>query len=381
MFKEIISMMLAAVLTLPCALTSADPGTESMVFAGAKAVAVLEGSCLQTAVGYEADTVLNVAGLSRLPALMYVCEAFDKGLVSEDASIVVGDVAAGVGGPTAFVAAGEKIPASALIKAAVMITAGDATYALAETAAGSATLAEKAIANLLTELNIGSGDFTLAGGKPSMTAKEVCALMAQLSKSPTYCKYSKLTLDEIAHENGSRTELANPNKLLKSLEGCYAGSTGSSNEAGYCGAFAVTRGETSYVVAVLGAKNSNERFETARDAANTAFGAYETVAAAKQGDVIASGIPVIGGLKRTVDAVSTRAVVLLVKKGDAWGVTTELPESIPAPVRKGDLLGYAVYSSTQGAEPVRVALAAAQDIGEANWGQLIAIIMRMWVHG
>ncbi|HOS18393.1 MAG TPA: hypothetical protein PK438_03830 [Clostridia bacterium] len=380
MFKEIISLALAAMLTLPCALTSADPGAESAVFAGTKAVAVLESTCLQTAIDYEADTVCNVAGLSRLPALTYVCEAFDKGLISEDASVVVGDTAAGIGGPTAFISAGEKIQAAALVKAAVMITAGDATYALAETAAGSATLAEKAIADILTELNIGSGDFSLQTGKPSMTAKEVCALMARLARSPTYCKYSNLTFDEITHENGSKTELANPNKLIKGLEGCYAGSTGSSNEAGYCGAFAVTRGETSYVVAVLGAKNSGERFEAARDAANTAFSAYETIAAAKQGDVVASGIAVNGGMKRKVDAVSTKAVVLLVKKGGSWEVTTELPANIPAPVRKGDLIGYAVYSSNEGAQ-VRVALAAAEDVAEAGWGQLISVIMRMWVHG
>lgn len=381
MLRRIFCLMIAAAMALPCAVSRADPGSESAAFHSAKAVAVLEMECLQTAVSYDADKVMNVAGLSRLPALAYICEAFDNGVLAEDTAVTVGETAAGIGGPTAFISAGERISAGALVKAAVMITAGDASFALAEAAAGSVSLAETAIAKLLTDCNVGSGDFTLAGGKPEMSAKEVCALMARLSKSETYRKYSALTFDEITHENGSKTELANPNKLIKSLEGCYAGSTGSSNAAGYCGAFAVKRGETNYIVAVIGAVNSNERFEAAKEAAAIAFSTFETVAAASEGEVVAAGIPVLGGMKRAVDAVSTRKVVLLVKKGDAWAVTPDLPESVSAPVKKGDIIGYAVFSSEQGAQQVRVALAAAQDVGKAGWGEFITAIMRVWVHG
>ena len=381
MIKHLFCLVIAAVLVFPLAPTRADPGNENVAFATAKAVAVLEPECLQTAVSYEPDTVFNVAGLARLPTLIYICEAFDQGLVTEDTAVMVGDTAAGIGGPTAFISAGEKISAGALIKAAVMITAGDAAYALAETVSGSVSLAESAIAAMLTELGIGSGDFTLVGGKPEMTAREVCALMARLSKSQTYQTYSALSLDEITHQNGSKTELVNPNKLIKTLEGCYAGSTGSSNEAGYCGAFAVKRGNTTYVIAVIGAKNANDRFDAAKEAAGIAFNTFETVSCVVQGDTVAADIPVLGGMKRAVDAVSTKTVVLLMKKGDIWAVTPEVPEQIGAPVKKGDVIGFAVYSSQEGAQAVRVALAAAEDIGEAGWGELITAVLRAWVHG
>lgn len=381
MIRRIFCLIIAAILVFPCGAALADPGSESVAFGTTKAVAVLEPECLQAAVGYEADTVFNVAGLARLPALIYICEAFDQGLIKEDTAVFVGDTAAGIGGPTAFISAGEKIGAGELIKAAVMITAGDASYALAETVSGSVSLAESAIAAMLTELGIGSGDFTLAGGKPEMTAREVCTLMARLSKSQTYQKYSALSLDEITHQNGSKTELANPNKLIKTLEGCYAGSTGSSNEAGYCGAFAVKREDTHYIIAVLGAKNSNDRFDAVKEAAGIAFNTFETVSCVVQGDVVASGIPVIGGMKRSVDAVSTKTVVLLMKMGDVWAMTPELPEQVGAPVKKGDIIGYAIYSSQEGAQEVRIALAAAEDIGEAGWGELITAVMRAWVHG
>ncbi len=382
MFRKLICFFLSAALMLPCAAVArADPGDDTAVFHNAKAVAVLETQCLQTAVEYQADTVYNVAGLSRLPALVYICEAFDKGLITADTAVYVSEIAAGIGGPTAFIASGESIAAGALIKAAVMITAGDASFALAETVAGSVSLAENAIAGILMELGVGSGDFSLSGGKSMMSAREVCTLMARLAKSPTYQEYSAMTYDEIAHENGSKTELANPNKLIKSLEGCYAGSTGSSSEAGYCGAFAIKRGGTNYVVAVLGASNSDTRFSMAKEAAGIAFNTYETVSAVKEGDIVVPGVAVLGGMKRAVDAVSTRNVVLLIKKGDTWAMTPEVPEAVNAPVKKGDVIGYAIYSSEQGAEALRIALAAAEDIGKAGWGELILFVLRAWVHG
>lgn len=381
MIRKVLCFVIAAVLTFPCAVSNADPGNDGLSFGTAKAVAVLEQECLQTAVSSEADTVMNVAGLSRLPVLLYICEAFDKGILSDDTAVLVDDTAAGISGPTAFISAGERIGAGELAKAAVMITAGDASYALAETAAGSASLAESAISAILTELNIGSGDFSLSAGKPEMTAKEVCTLMARLSKSETYQRYSAISLDEIVHQNGSKTELANPNKLIKTLEGCYAGSTGSSSSAGYCGVFAVKRGSTSYIIAVIGAANSNDRFNAAKEAAGIAFSTFETVVCVKEGELVTSDIPVIGGMKRTVDAISTKNVVLLIKKGDAWAATLELPEHIGAPVKKGDIVGYAIYSSQEGADTIRVTLAAAENIGEASWGEFITAVFRVWVHG
>ncbi len=380
LIRKIFSLCLVACLMLPCAVARADPGSENASFLSAKAVAVLEPEGLQSAVDHEAERVVDVAGLARLPALLYVCEAFDRGLIAEDTAVTVSDTAAGIGGPTAFVSAGEKIGAGALVKAAVMITAGDASFALAESIAGSVTLAESAVAFLLTELNIGSGDFSLAAGKPSMSAKEVCALMARLSCSATYLKYSALSLDEIVHENGTKTELANPNKLIKTLEGCYAGSTGSSNGGGYCGAFAVRRGETSFVVAVLGAANSNDRFAAAKEAVGIAFSKFEAVHVVTKGEIVAS-IAVTGGMKRAVDALSSQTLVLLIEKGDAWGATPDLPESVNAPVKQGDIVGYAVYSSQKGGEAVRVPLCAAEDVGAAGWGELIAAVLRAWVHG
>ncbi len=379
MSRKMISLAVALALMLPCATVRADPGVEGASFLSAKAVAVLEPEGLQAAVELEADKVVSVAGLARLPMLIYICEAFDRGAITGDAQVLVSDAAAGIGGPTAFIKAGERIAALALIKAAVMITAGDASFALAESVAGSTSLAESAIAGMLTDMNIGSGDFSLASGKEKMSAREVCALLARLAHSDTYRTYSALTLDEITHENGSKTELANPNKLIKSLEGCYAGSTGSSNEAGYCGAFAITRGDTSYVVAILGAANSNDRFAAAKEAAGIAFASFEAVRAASTGDVVAEGVAVNGGMQRSVDAVSTKTVVLLLEKGDVWTVSPELPESVAAPVNQGDIIGYAVYSSQNGMQTMRVALAAAQDVGAAGWGDLIAAIMRAWV--
>lgn len=381
MLKEkILSTALAAlVLLVPCARCLAGPQDASALCGGAKAVAVAEASGMQYALAYEYDAQLDVAGLCRLPALLYVCEAADEGKLDGETVLRVSDAAAAVGGPTAFISAGEMIKAGALLKAAVVITAGDACFALAESAAGSVSLAEEAISCMLCDMGIGCGDFTLENGKRSMSAKELCAIASRLSASGTYTSYSGLALDEITHENGTRTELANPNKLLKTLSGCFAGSTGSSGDAGYSGIFAIKRGGVTFVAAVIGAKNAAERAEVAKEAAETAFASFEPVKAAAKGDVVAKDVPVAGGMKGTVDGVAAADVVMLAKKDAKWSVMIET-EELTAPVKAGDVIGRALYSSREDEEPVSVNVLAAEDVPAADLAVLIAEALRRWVH-
>ena len=122
----------AAMLACPAALAEDVTAETGQV----KAAIVTEAESGQRIFEKNAEERLNLGGLVRLPALLYALECMDSGKLAADENIVVSPEAASVGGATAFLKAGETIKAGTAMKAAVMITAGDATFALAEACAG-----------------------------------------------------------------------------------------------------------------------------------------------------------------------------------------------------------------------------------------------------
>ena len=97
---------------------------------------------------------MSVAGLRKLPAVLTLCRAFDSGLIAESTGMQVSPHAASISGPTAFLESGERIEAGELLKAAVMISAGDAIVTLGENAFGSESVFLNNIQVTLKELGI-----------------------------------------------------------------------------------------------------------------------------------------------------------------------------------------------------------------------------------
>lgn len=73
-------------------------------------------------------------------------------------------------------------------------------------------------------------------------AKDVAAMLSELMKHAEYFTYSRIWMDEIGHSGGRVTEMANTNKMIRSYQGCDAGKTGYTSEAGFCLAASALRG-------------------------------------------------------------------------------------------------------------------------------------------
>ena len=111
---------------------------------------------------------MAVAGLRKLPAVLTLCRAFDSGLIAENTGMQVSPHAASIPGPTAFLEAGERIEAGELLKAAVMISAGDAIVTLGENAFGSESVFLNNIMVTLKELGwTGLSPTAWVRGRPS----------------------------------------------------------------------------------------------------------------------------------------------------------------------------------------------------------------------
>ena len=313
-----------------CAL--AAPTDMPTDMAGAKAAVLVEQTGGQVVASYAGDEKMPVAGLARLPGLLAVCQATDEGRLKLDTPVIVSEAAAGIKGPTAFLSAREEIEAASLLKAAVMITAGDAICALAETAYGSATACIQWINDQLTAMGIEAVYTDLLGTDIHLSANDLAVLGRALMASPTFVNYSGIFYDSITHPDGRLTELASSNRLLKSAVGCNGVATGSSADAGYCGVFSISRGGVSWICAIIGAPNSAARFAAAGDLLDYGFAAYDVKTLAKEKEVLLDSVPVLGAKHSAVALVAGEERVLLLERGAACKPQWDVPEALEAPL-------------------------------------------------
>ena len=345
-----------------------------------KAAIVTEAQSGQRIFEKNAEERLNLGGLVRLPALLYALECMDSGKLAADENIVVSPEAASVGGATAFLKAGETIKAGTAMKAAVMITAGDATFALAEACAGGQDAAVKAINELMQDAGVYTEVSSIDGKGLMLSAEELAKLGVRLAKSGTYKQYSALYLDEIQHENGTRTELVNQNKLIKSLDGCFAGSTGSSSEAQYCGVFMVKRKGAVFIAAVIGAADSKTRFSCASKTIEASAAAVSIKTLVKKGDKVVENVSVYGGIAKNVNLVAAEDVTLIVWNGDEPRSVINAEEAYNTPIKAGDKAGTLEYIFEISGESVSIDLAFDGDVDTAGLADYVVLCFTKWVH-
>ncbi len=295
------------------------------------------------------DEWMNVAGLTKLPAVLTLCLAFDKGLIDENASVNVSAKAASIDGPSAYLERGETIAANELIRAAVMISAGDAIYALAEHAFGSEEVFLNNIQLTLRSIGLDKELPGCLGTYMTFSCKELIALGEAATESPTFMKFASLKYAVLEHASGRKTELASSNKLLNTLPGCIGLFTGSSKSDGYCGVFACKRSETVYVCAVIGAPNSKSRFQKATELFEEAFATYRYVSLCDPETPVIENYPLESSEKDSIDLYVKEEYSLLLNKLDGDPQKKyDLPDCLSAPLDPNHAVGSISFCDPDG---------------------------------
>lgn len=373
----ITALLLAICLCMPCgaALATTDE-LEPVSMEDASGALLVEASTQQVLMEQEADTARTVAGLSKLPAILVLCEAVDEGMLDLTSKVKVSQRASKVGGPTAFIDYDEVIAAAPLMKAAVMISAGDAILALGETLCGTESAFADRIRARLNELEIDAEYADVTGKDVQLSPRQLAVLGAELMESTCFAAHSKLTLENFTHSDGRETELVNANRMLRNYAGCTGVSTGSSQTDGYCGVFSVIRGDTHLICVVLGCKNASTRFALAGDMLDQAFATKKAQKLASEGDVIAESVRVQGGTRREVNLVAKDTVVLLLEKSESALTPVEnIPERLDAPLNTETVLGTISYQTSDGVEKGKVELVAQFAVEQAFFRDIIRQIL------
>ena len=218
---------------------------------------------------YNSDEQEAPASLTKIMSLILIFENLENGNLTEDEMLTCSKYANSINGSQIWLDEGEEMSVKDLLKAVIISSANDATVVLAEKIAGS----EANFVNLMNErakiMGLKYTRFENCTGLDAdghlTTAREVSILARELLKHKEIFKYTTIWMDQL---RDGKTELVNTNRLIRFYPGANGLKTGTSDNAGCCLTASATRDGLSLISVVMGAQNTEDRFEMSKQLLN-----------------------------------------------------------------------------------------------------------------
>ena len=313
------------------------------------------------------------ASVTKIMTLLLVMEAIDSGALSYDDVVTGSAHAAGMGGSQIWLKENEQMTVRDLLKAVCIVSGNDAAVALAEHLAGSEDAFVERMNARAQELGMNDTHFVNCTGLPAaghLTSACDIALMSRelILHHPDIRQFTTVWMDSL---RGGESMLVNTNKLIRFYDGATGLKTGSTGSAGYCLSATAEKNGMELIAVVLKGKTSDERFSDAKSLLNYGFSTWSLVTVTP--DEVLPPVPVMLGVRGTVQPVLTSENTLLVEKTLANGLTKEvaLAESVAAPVYAGDTLGQLTVGDAAGNTVAELPILAGEDVGHVTCVQML----------
>ena len=313
------------------------------------------------------------ASVTKIMTLLLVMEAIDSGALSYDDVVTGSAHAAGMGGGQIWGKENEQVAVRGLLKAVCIVSGNDAAVALAEHLAGSEDAFVERMNARAQELGMNDTHFVNCTGLPAaghLTSACDIALMSRelILHHPDIRQFTTVWMDSL---RGGESMLVNTNKLIRFYDGATGLKTGSTGSAGYCLSATAEKNGMELIAVVLKGKTSDERFSDAKSLLNYGFSTWSLVTVTP--DEVLPPVPVMLGVRGTVQPVLTSENTLLVEKTLANGLTKEvaLAESVAAPVYAGDTLGQLTVRDAAGNTVAELPILAGEDVGHVTFVQML----------
>lgn len=292
-----------------------------------------------------ADEALPPASVTKVMTLLLVMEALEKGNITLDQMLYTSENAASMGGSQIFLEVGEQMSVEDLLKSVIISSANDAAVVLAEAIAGS----EESFVDMMNfraaELGMNNSRFENTNGLDDTvtnhvtSARDIAIMSRELIGHEKILEYSSIWMDTV--RNGE-FGLTNTNRLIRIYRGATGLKTGSTSKAKFCISATAKRDGMHLIAVIMGAPTRDIRNAEAAKLLDWGFANYSlyTYSAGEQCKIKLFG--------SKVDEIScrTNGISLLVPKGSAEKVVVEadLPESISAPIKEGEVIGKLKFS-------------------------------------
>lgn len=289
-----------------------------------------------------ADEKLAPASITKIMSLVLIMEAIEDGRLTLETVITASEHACSMGGSQIWLEPGEQMTVDELLKAVVIASANDATVALGEAVAGSEEGFVALMNSKAAELGMNETEFKNATGLDAeghiTSAHDVAVMSAELVKYPLIKNYSTVWMDTL---RDGKSELVNTNRLIRFYSGAFGLKTGTTSKAGSCLSAAAERDGLCLIAVVMGSSTSNDRFNSARKLLDFGFANFSFLNVKAD---ISELLPIAvkKGTVRSITPVAEKELPVLLKKGGGSAIVQEIEisDSLTAPIRSGDIIGY-----------------------------------------
>ncbi len=205
------------------------------------------------------DRAIQPASITKILSLYLADEAIREGRVHSGDPVKISRKAGRTGGSKMFVEAGSEIPLEELLKGMAVVSANDASVAVAEYIGGDVDVFVELMNRKAKELGMTRSVFRNPNGLPAKgqvtTARDVLILAREYLRSFP----ESLNLHSQQYFTYREITQHNRNTLLKRYPNADGLKTGWVHKAGYHIIATARRGNTRLIAVVMGAKNPNIR--------------------------------------------------------------------------------------------------------------------------
>ena len=337
----------------------------------------------------EKDTRRSPASVTKIMTLILIFDQLENGSISLDDPVTTSAHAKSMGGSQVFLEEGEIQTVETLIKCIVIASGNDASVAMAEYISGT----EEKFVNQMNQrascLGMQNTHFVdccgLTDSDEHYTTANDIALMSRelITKYPEIFNYSSIWMENIIHETRQGTKefgLTNTNRLIRTYSGCKGLKTGSTSKAGFCLSAVAERDNLELISVVMAAPDYKARLKDA--AALLDYGFSKCSIYEDSTPESLPNIPVKHGIKKTVPLKYGETFRYLNTDGSkVTGVNKKyiLPDSVKAPVKKGEKAGEIVYTCNK-KELGRMQLLYAESVRLLNYADCLKDITNaFWI--
>ena len=284
-------------------------------------------------------------------------------------------------GSTMYLNVDTRVPVSDLLLGIANVSANDASYVLAEGAAGSVDSWTARMNAKARALGMNQSHFATPNGWPDegatfTTARDLVTLASALlrvhpRKVARYTGKRQFTYAGITQSNYD--------PMLGRVEGADGIKTGYTNEAGFNYLGTAKRGDQRLFVVVAGADRQPDRARLARGLVEWGFSAFERKPLFAKGNTV-SNAQVQNGQARSVELMADRDILLNVPQGHMNEITMTIRYDGPlrAPIRESER-GATLLIEAPDVAPAQVPLFAKESVAEAGLFARIVNAVAGWL--
>lgn len=290
-----------------------------------------------------------IASMVKMMTILLTVEDIESGELKLDDMVTTSENASGMGGSQVFIDPYVEYSVEDLLKSVIIASANDASVALAEHISGSEANFVKRMNKRAGELSMNDTHYVNCTGLPAVegysSAFDSAIILNELCKHEIYHDYSTIWMEDLVHPSGRKTGLTNTNRLIRYYEGCDGGKTGSTNEAGCCLSATAKRDDMRLIAVIVGAKDSQTRFNECSQLFNYGFSNFENICLIDDAEEVGKS-SVVKGKMQQISIYPSQDYSVIVKKDEEnpYQVNYDFSKSIKAPINQGDVVGKIIVS-------------------------------------